>query len=409
MRSVVLTALLTAASFPIATASELSYRIPDGLTYSFSETSSSDNRLTIAGGGQQGDVRQQITTTLAGQATVISTAEGRPTRLQITFSPDSATVITVNGAAETVPYNLAGQTVDVAVRGDTIASVSRSGQVVELGTKDLDALTPFVVFHHSLLPGRRVDLGDSWPAKFASQDGSTQTALTVGVTGIDATGLVALSTAGTVTHTAAGTSANGKITGTMAIDAATGLPRTSLANGTVIVASTMQQAGQTMTINGKGTLKLDRRLTPGAIAATGAVATSSSAGVGNAPTAPVGGGDQRLVGIFGGESIGGGEYGAYSNTQLKWVFNPDGRVFFGSKAHWHASERDYNQNLEWTAHGETAADTDQGTWQADGQLLTIRWSNGNVSRYAYGFEPNGALVFRNARTKKLINFYNRLR
>ncbi|MEM8983138.1 MAG: hypothetical protein AAGC71_08935, partial [Pseudomonadota bacterium] len=359
----------------------------------------------------QGDVAQQTKTTLAGRVEVVATADGRPTLARVSFSPESAMVITVNGTPKTEPYALAGQTVLVEIRGETIVSVRRGSQPIELAAADLGMLTPFVVFHDDVLPNREVDYGDSWPAELTSQDGQMRTVLTVGVASAgDSNGVVVLSTNGTVTfnHAPVDMTSEGKITGSMTIDTATGLPRTSLAQGTVTSAGTMNQAGQTMTLQSAGAITLNRQLTPGP---GGSMGTGPHSGrVSTAPAPAVSSrGDQRLIGIFGGESLAGGDTGVYSNTQLKWVFNADGSVFFGAKAHWYAAERDYNQNLEWTANGESAEDTDRGTWQADGQFLTIQWSNGNVSRYAYGFEPNGALVFRNARTKKLINFYNRLR
>ena len=59
------------------------YRVPEGLSYTFREQSRSDNQLTISGGGQQGQVQQVVTTTLAGAARVVSVADGRPTRINL--------------------------------------------------------------------------------------------------------------------------------------------------------------------------------------------------------------------------------------------------------------------------------------------------------------------------------------
>ena len=118
--------------------------------------------------------------------------------------------------------------------------------------------------------------------------------------------------------------------------------------------------------------------------------------------------DARVVGRFRGESIARSE-GIYVNTQLVWAFNASGTFLYGAQSAMSASKRDYNGDLEWTATGTSAGSMKRGTWSTAGGLLTLRWSDGTRSVFAYGIEPNGALAVRNARTKKLINFYDRMR
>ncbi|MCA8970740.1 MAG: hypothetical protein KDC95_13180 [Planctomycetes bacterium] len=117
--------------------------------------------------------------------------------------------------------------------------------------------------------------------------------------------------------------------------------------------------------------------------------------------------DQRLVGRFRGESIHSGS-GTYSNTQLVWAFNSDGTVLYGSKMHMSASKRDYNGDLEWTASGSSDGSLQKGVWSAQNGIAEIRWQGGTTSRFAYGFEPDGTLAVRDARTRKLINIYTRM-
>ncbi|MEO0649132.1 MAG: hypothetical protein AAFZ65_00460, partial [Planctomycetota bacterium] len=118
--------------------------------------------------------------------------------------------------------------------------------------------------------------------------------------------------------------------------------------------------------------------------------------------------DRQLVGRFRGETIA-STSGVYVNTQLLWVFNGDGTVLNGAQSHMNASQRDYNGDLIWTATGNSDGSVSQGTWTAANGVLDLRWSDGSTGRFAYGFEPDGSLVLRNPLTKKLINFYPRVR
>lgn len=120
-------------------------------------------------------------------------------------------------------------------------------------------------------------------------------------------------------------------------------------------------------------------------------------------------GDRRLIGMFRGEAINSNVEGVYINTQIVYAFGADGRVFNGAQSHMAAAKRDYNQDLVWTAHGKSAGDVRSGAWQANGQILSIRWDDGKRATFAYGFEPDGSLVLRHPQTRKLINFYPRVR
>ena len=114
--------------------------------------------------------------------------------------------------------------------------------------------------------------------------------------------------------------------------------------------------------------------------------------------------------MFAGESIaGGGNYGVYVNTQLVYVLNANGTLYYGAQSHFNASERDYNGNMIWTATGNSDGSVDRGRWSAANGFLTFDWDSGRRSYFAYGFEPDGSLVIRDPQTRKLINFYSRVR
>ncbi len=120
-------------------------------------------------------------------------------------------------------------------------------------------------------------------------------------------------------------------------------------------------------------------------------------------------GDRQLIGMFQGEVLNSGTEGVYMNTQLVYAFGADGRVYFGAQSMFSAHKRDHNDDLIWTASGGTDESVESGKWTTDNGLLSIRWDNGEYSVYAYSFEPDGSLVFRDPYTKELINFYPRVR
>lgn len=119
--------------------------------------------------------------------------------------------------------------------------------------------------------------------------------------------------------------------------------------------------------------------------------------------------DPRLVGMFAGESLaGGGGSGVYINTQLVYVLNADGTLYYGAQSHFDAVTRDISGNTKWSASGVTDGSVQSGRWRAQDGFLAITWNSGKQSYFAYGFEPDGSLVFRHPRTRKLINFYKRV-
>jgi hypothetical protein len=120
------------------------------------------------------------------------------------------------------------------------------------------------------------------------------------------------------------------------------------------------------------------------------------------------GDDPRLVGVFAGEAIAGGGDTPAVNTRLVYAMNSDGTVLYGARSSISASDRDASGNLVWTASGTTGANVERGRWSASRGTLTIAWDSGARSQFAYGFEPDGSLVLRDPRTRKLLNFYRRV-
>ncbi len=139
------------------------------------------------------------------------------------------------------------------------------------------------------------------------------------------------------------------------------------------------------------------------------VREDSGENAGPAPEGEADTDDRRLIGMFQGEVLNNSVEGMYINTQLVYAIGADGRVYFGAQSAMSAHKRDYNQELVWTAHGENAGDVRSGAWSAKDGFLTVKWDDGTRSVFAYGFEPDGALVLRNPQTRELINFFPRIR
>ena len=400
----------------------IEYRVPEGLAYQFEFSDELRSTLEVSGAGQAATFEQHLVQTLSGAAEVLRVEAGRPVELRVRFDAASGTVLSMNGMPQPQPFALAGQTVTVQLAGDAVIRVSTpAGQVISLDDAALDQVATAVVLREALLPERPVGVGDRWEADFTDPDGSVRPKLAMTLRSFadqDGRSVALVFGEGRLAGRQAAMTMQGPLSGTIALDLTTGMPLRTELSGVVEIAGRVSEAGVEVEMQGGGPLTRRSRLRLNEPVRSGAIGQRSSSD--RAPSTPrpkqnqatPGGnaGDRRLVGQFGGEAVaGGGDTGAYVNTQLSWIFRADGRVFFGSQAHYAASERDYNGDLEWAAGGQTAADTDSGNWTAKEGILSIEWDDGRTMRVAYGFEPDGSLVFRNAQTRKLINFYKRLR
>ena len=138
------------------------------------------------------------------------------------------------------------------------------------------------------------------------------------------------------------------------------------------------------------------------------VSGSSARGGDRNDKAAPGGLDPRLVGMFAGEAIHSGK-GNHVNTRLVYALGADGVLHYGAQSGINLSKGDGAGGFKWTASGITGGNVERGTWSTASGLITVRWDSGAVGTVAYSFEPNGALVLRDPYTKKLINFYERVK
>jgi hypothetical protein len=111
-----------------------------------------------------------------------------------------------------------------------------------------------------------------------------------------------------------------------------------------------------------------------------------------------GGGDRQLVGRYRGstDTVNG------FTTHIDWQFNADGTVQRGALGVVNM------QTGRTRASGLTDRNVDHGVWTTSNGRLQIQWQDGGQTDVLYSFYDN-KLVFRNPRTKKLINYYPRLR
>ncbi len=420
MRSIIPLGISLALSILAVQAAEtIQYSVPDGLTYRFDQRNELDATLDLEAGGQRMQVAQQLTQVLQGTATVLETANGKPTRLRVRFAPDCGTVTHMNGAAQPIPFPLAGLEAEIRVQGEEVVSVEPvGGSPVALDDATRDMVSAAVVLQDAMLPGRPVGAGDQWLADFTEPDGSVRPRLNLTVQRFaEAAGrkVAALDAQGTLSGKQDAMTMNGTLSGTVNLDVATGMPASMDLSGDVAITGEVAEGGYTVRMQGDGRMTMRSRITIGSVDSMAAMKPLRRTAPprqdvprrnGAAATASTD--DRRLIGMFGGEAIAGGEYGAYVNTQLVYVINGDGTLFYGAQSHFSASDRDYNGDLRWTATGQTGQSVDRGRWSARDGILTVQWENGNRMVVAYGFEPDGSLVLRNAQTRKLINFYRRI-
>ncbi|MGF1456047.1 MAG: hypothetical protein ACFB6R_11825 [Alphaproteobacteria bacterium] len=409
------------------TRARLAYSVPQGLQYSFQQSQTLDSALVVSGGGRSVNVQQQTQIRLDGIAAVTRVANGRPVELRVRFSPNSGMQIVTNGMPDPQPFALAGREAIIRVANDEVAGITVTGGAPINDDKALrEMIEPVVVFESQALPGRTVSVGDEWTANIVEPDGSGRTTLAMKVMGFQSRGsrpVAVLAGQGTMTSTRDGTSMNGPVSANAMVDTATGLPLEFQGTGNIQINGSSLQDGQRITLNGTGRLlSLLRIGLDGAGRATPPSQPFAQAPMPQRPnsqaqpprqsqrsgaTPP---GDPRIVGAYRGESVSGGaDIGIYTNTQLWWVFRSDGTVYYGAQTYFNAEKRDYNQRQEYTAHGNSAGNVDEGRWSTQGKFLSIRWNDGRTLYVQYGIEPDGTLVFRNARTGKIINYYPRVR
>ena len=579
MRILVPLLLLLAISTPLAAAERIEYRMPPGFAYSFENTTDATSVLDVTTGGQRTTLEQKLEQRIKGSVEILESSDGVPTRVRVYFDPASGSTTTTYGNTDELPFALAGQTVEVAVRDEQVVSIrgadgrelSRGGALDE---DSLSVVSEIAVAERAMLPDGPVNPGDQWTARLAREDRPLTPELNLELAGFgDRAGrrIAKADVDGTLKGIQQGLDMDGALSGPVIFDVESGMPVSSRLSGSIAVNGSVEQNGTAMAVTGSQFVTITTNVEigrasipeagPVAVSATAASTESATladwtefrhslgaslqhpsawrteefpegvrihpagaassetivvtgiaangatdpmapdvgayldatlqqmlpglrrteepkpvdaangkgalyryAGTGfegaevlchvyvtiengvafslsavappatlrtrigtlekifasiepgspAAPAATAGGStptgdDPRLVGMFAGESLAGGDYGAYVNTQLVYVLNADGTVYSGAQSHFSSSSRDYNGNLRWSASGVTDGSVQSGRWSARGGMLTVVWDSGQRAVFAYGFEPDGSLVIRHPTTRKLINFFSRVR
>lgn len=117
--------------------------------------------------------------------------------------------------------------------------------------------------------------------------------------------------------------------------------------------------------------------------------------------------DPRLIGRFRGEVLN-SNTDIYINTQLVYIFNPDGSFYSGATSHFNGDQRDHRGQVVWSINESTDTSVMKGRWSSRNGIVTITWEQGGQSVIAYNFEPDGTLAARDPSSGKLINIYSRM-
>ena len=101
--------------------------------------------------------------------------------------------------------------------------------------------------------------------------------------------------------------------------------------------------------------------------------------------------DARLVGHWqSSQPYRSGQF--YAGNHRFWLISENGRILDSSRSF---ASLAHTQDGGW--QGLTTAESnlpakDRGTWDADGQILTINWDDDRVSSYSYIVDPTGMIV-----------------
>ena len=270
-------AALAPASQALA-ATELKYDLPEGTKFKFSQRDAMDLDLTMVMAGQQMNTQMVVDNTVSGEQTVLAAQGGIPTKVKIAFDPGLATKMTMMGQDQTTPFALAGKTVTVTRPVGGEATVDAGGAEVDDAVRK--AVGDLVDYDPATLPGKPIEVGDSWKPEVPMAAGEGQkgdmTLTLVRLSDRAGRRVAELRADAEVSGDVQGMKMSGTRTGPIVVDLATGLVVDSKLDGDMTLSGTQEQEGMKITFDGTGT---------GTSAATGqileggspAAATSASA------------------------------------------------------------------------------------------------------------------------------------
>ena len=267
---------------------QLKLDLAPGAEVAFDEamTFALDMKMDMGAAGNM-NVQQTIEAKSAGTVSVLEVADGVPTKVRVTFSPDSGTTTTTMGQATPVPFPLAGRVVTVT---RAAGAPSASAQVTAEPPVQIDEATRQQVaelmdFDRAMLPETPVGVGDTWQPGAAAMGqmmpGMTPQA-TLRLTGFgEQQGRAVAQVQSEMSASGAMAEMGGaqmtlKASGPIVIDVATGVPLSGQMSGDMTMKGQVQQGGMSLNVDGTGQIKVNstNRIsgggTPGAGAAQAA-------------------------------------------------------------------------------------------------------------------------------------------
>ncbi|MFK7959097.1 MAG: hypothetical protein AB8G96_01105 [Phycisphaerales bacterium] len=256
-------------------AETIQYAVPSGLKFSFDNTMRLDLSISMDLMGQQMKFDQKMSQIMKGSAEVLESANGRPTRVRMTFDDSCGGSTSGMGGEAPIPFSVGGQTVTVTVKGKTV-TLEPSDAVDDVTRQ---AIADLVVLDDGFLPKKPVDVGDEWEGSFGSSanaaPGAEASRVTFRVekfTEMAGRQVAVLSARGTMDETADGMNMKTDITGPVIVDLATGLVMKATVDGTVVMDGKAVQQGMEITMQGTGAMKVRNGVVFGASGSAGRVA-----------------------------------------------------------------------------------------------------------------------------------------
>ena len=258
----------------------LKVNLEPGTQLGFNEDVDMQMDLKMDINGQKLDMAGTIATDFMGSVKVLESANGTPTRVELTFAPGTNMAMDMGGMKQNQPFELAGQTVTVTLGpGGTVQTIdpAPTDPTVEEQVQNI------LKFGKGVLPPNPVGPGDTWqptdPNLFGGgmQTGEQTTLTLVGFEQKTGREAARITINGDLAGEMQGMNSTGNIQGTYFVDAATGVVLDSDLSGNLTVQAENPQGAQG-SVNGTMavTAKVGKVINAGGAGAVGAAGAASA-------------------------------------------------------------------------------------------------------------------------------------
>lgn len=387
MRLMAVTASLLACTIAMGQ-TVLRYNYSPGFAYQFNQSMEMDLDMQIEASGQRFNARQSMTQQLRGRVVVLETADALPTRLRLAMEQGSGLSITGGGQTRFVPDPLAGRTVIVTLVPDgptKIESIEGDEPLPMVDPQTRETITDLVTPNPSFLPNRAVAVGDEWTATLGKPTDQVRTMVTLRVDGFaerEGRRVARLTARSDLAQPLDGLTLTGNLAGTIVVDVETGHEVDVNMTGPVKTDGVVMQGAEKIDIKSTGSMTQTNKVSIGAVDQDRTPAAEPDA----RPAGAMLPGWKRYTDVASGFSF---------QHPERWTVktNPAGLVMIPDD---HQPQREMLVSFGMPAGGVT-----------DAAAPVVQ--QGGRSVFARGIEPDGALVLRNPQTRKLINFFPRVR